>query len=648
MPRTPLTYEFADQGSGDDEGYNDPVRTHFDGNIASSVARESIQNIIDARDKTSQRPAKAVFGLIRIKPSSVPDVDTLEKILEACKKYWPESPEAKGFTDSAQRHLKTDSKISVLKISDYNTVGLTGADDDRNGNYHNFMKAAGSTNKTGNTGGSFGLGKGALFAASAFSTIFVRSRFGRGRDVGHLFQGKCRFMSHEFGGKVRRAVGSYGLPGQRPARDPELIPPDFAREENGTDIYILGLKNEDNWADDILKTVLHNFWRAIHKGDLEVLVDDQEINKDNLRKLMLKNFDENEPGTDENPNPLPFFLAYTDTENHKRFEKDLPTLGKVQCLLLPKEKYPNRVACFRKTGMLIQLKMFHSPLVRYAGVFLCENDKGNEVLKLLEPPSHDKWDKNSSNAKTPDGKPRRECSAADREFQAFARECVATLAKTDDKKQLAIGGLEKYLSLPADEDEIVEAIGDGADKVKPSAQESGMEGAFTAEQFPPVPVPRRLRVSKIETSGQDVPGEAVIKAGGGSGGGGKGGGNGTGGGAEGAPGKPGDGDMSVHAVSGATYRSFSAKDDSGDTVHIVIVRGAKNRRCHLRVMVGTDNAYDTVQIVSAREAVSGEELVISENFIKAVPVAENGEAKVKIKFPGAERYALNVGIYEDR
>lgn len=646
MPRTPLVYEFANQGSGDDEGYNDPVRTHFDVNIASSVARESIQNIIDARDK-SGRPAKAVFSLMRFDPRSIPDVDTLVNILEACRNYWPESPEAVRFTESALRHLRSDAHISVLKISDYNTVGLTGDDDDRNGNYHNFMKAAGATNKTGNTGGSFGLGKGALFAASAFSTIFVRSRFGRGREVGHVFQGKCRFMSHEFGGAVRRAVGSYGLTGQRPVRDPDLIPPEFSREGNGTDIYVLGLKNEDNWAEDILRTVLHNFWHAIHKGDLEVVVDDQEITRENLRRLLHKHFDETVEGTDENPNPLPYYLAYTDGEAHKRFEKDLPTLGKVHCFLLPKDKYPNRVACFRKTGMLIQLKMFHSPLVRYSGVFLCENDKGNEVLKFLEPPSHDKWDKNSSNAKTPEGKPRRECSAAEREFVTFVRDCVRTLAATDERKQLAIGGLEKYLSLPADEDEVIESIGDGAGKLEPSAQESGMEGAYTAEQFPPVPVPRRLRVSKIETPGEGVPGEAVIQGGSGGGGGGSGGGGNGVGGSEGEPGKPGEGDLNVHAVSGASYRSFSAREGSA-TVHIVIVRGAKNRRCHLRVMAGTDNAYDTVQIASARLVDSAEELAVSGNFVKAVPVGENGEARVKIRFPGDERYALNVGIYEDR
>lgn len=650
MAKSLLNYEFAPQGSGDDEGYNDPIRTHFDVNIASSIAREAIQNIIDARDRDTGKPAKAEFKLVHFPPSAIPDNEKLVEILSACQKYYAASPVAKGFTENALKMLKGKSQLSVLKISDFNTVGLTGEDDDRESNYHNFMKAAGATNKVGDTGGSFGLGKGALFAASAFATIFVRSKFGKGKNVGHLFQGKCRFMSHKIGGTVYRAVGSYGLPNQKPLRDLAAIPPEFAREENGTDIYIIGLRNEDNWADDILKSVLHNFWRAIVKGDLEVEVDNALISKDNLHSMMLKHFDETSEGTDENPNPLPYYLAYTDPQK-KVFENSFPTLGKVQCYLLPKEKFPNRVACFRKTGMLIQTKLFHSPLVRYAGVFLCENDKGNEVLKYLEPPSHDRWDKNSSNAKTPEGKPRRECSAADREFQAFVRECVRTLATTDDRKQMAVGGLEQYLNMPADEDELLENLGrEGGIEVKPSAQESGMEGAFTDNQMPFVPPPRRLKVSKAEAAGKDVPEEAVIPAGGQNEGDGPPSPEPTpwaGPGPDERPGKAGDGEIKVQVISGATYRSFCSNDPEDGLVHIVIVRGARRSRCHIRVMAGTDNAYDAVPIARASSVETGDKLEVSGNFIKNVPLGGAGEGKVKIRFGGTEKYSLNVGVYED-
>ena len=649
MPRTPISqeFEFSEQGGSDDEGYNDPVRTHFDRNIASSVSRESIQNVIDAHDSNVRDGARVVFSLIQLEPKNIPGRQSLIKHLKACQRYFGYSEDAKRFTENGLVQLGGTSPIPVLKISDYNTVGLTGTDSDRNGNYCNFMKAAGATNKVGNTGGSFGLGKGALFAASAFSTIFVRSRFTHGKTAGHVFQGKCRFMSHKIGKTVYRAVGSFGLPGQKAIRDAQLIPPGFDRQENGTDVYVVGMRNHQTWSSDILVTVLHNFWRAIQNSVLaEVVVGEQLVNAKNLAALMRENFDETTDGTDEVPNPLPYFLAMTESHKQKYFENTYETLGKVQCFLVPQEKFPNRVACFRKTGMLIQLKQFQSPLVRYSGVFLCENDKGNEILKKLEPPSHDKWDKNSSNAKMPDGKTRRDCSAAEREFVSFVRDCVRTLSEFGDKKQLRVGGLEDYLSLPTDDDELIETFAQsGSANAKPVRQESGMEGAYTDNQMPPVPPTRRLQVLNPKAGERDTPGDAVIA------------------GArdrdsiEGeTPPVPdsddfnegsGTGETKVRGVSGATSRSFAANDAKLGLCHIVIVRGAKKARCHLRVLAGTDNSYEPVSISDACVLGSATSLVVVDNFIKDIWLDESGVAKVRVKFSGDEQYALNVGIYED-
>lgn len=641
-------FEFSDQGGSDDEGYNDPVRTHFDRNIASSVSRESIQNVIDARDPNLRDGARVEFSLLLLEPKTIPGRNSLKKHLEACARYFDNSEDAKRFTENGLLQLGGTNPIPVLKISDYNTVGLTGGDSDRNGNYCNFMKAAGATNKVGNTGGSFGLGKGALFAASAFSTIFVRSRFTQGKTVGHVFQGKCRFMSHKIGKTVYRAVGSYGLPGQKAVRNAQLIPPGFERQENGTDVYVVGMRNHQSWSSDILVTVLHNFWRAIQTSVLaEVVVDKQSITAKNLAALMRSNFDETTDGTDDVPNPLPYFLAMTESQKQRSFEKTFETLGKVQCFLMPQEKFPNRVACFRQTGMLIQLKQIQSPLVRYSGVFLCENDKGNEILKKLEPPSHDKWDKNSSNAKMPDGKTRRDCSAADREFVSFVRDCVKTLSESGDKKQLAVGGLEDYLNLPADDDdELIEAFAQsGSANVKPVRQETGTEGAYTDNQIPPVPPTRQLQVLKPKDGATDTPGDAVIP----------GGREQNSDDRKPPPDSNSDdlnagsdtGEIKVRGVSGATSRSFAANDTKLGMCHIVIVRGGKKVRCHLRVLAGTDNSYESIVISDACVLGSATSLVVVDNFIKDVCLDENGVAKVRVKFAGDEQYALNVGIYED-
>ncbi len=640
-------FEFSDQGGSDDEGYNDPVRTHFDRDIAVSVSRESIQNAIDAHDDDLRDGVRMKFSLLQFAPEDIPGRTSLIKHLTACARYFESSEEAKRFTENGLKQLKGTNKIPVLKISDFNTVGLTGGDRDRGGNYCNFMKAAGSTNKVGNTGGSFGLGKGALFAASAFATIFVRSRYTQGNTVGHVFQGKCRFMSHKIDRTVYRAVGSYGIPGQKAVRKADSIPPDFPREENGTDVYIMGMRNHLSWHEDILITVLHNFWRAIQNKVLaEVVVGTTSVTANNLEALMRSHFDETTDATDERPNPLPYFLAMTESQKHKSFERDLPQLGKVQCFLMPQEKFPNRVACFRMTGMLIQTKQFQSPLVRYAGVFLCENEKGNALLKKLEPPSHDKWDKNSSNAKMPDGKTHRDCSAGEREFVAFVRDCVKTLSEAGSQKQLGVGGLEDYLNLPADGDELIELFSQsGNSNSKPMRQESGIEGAYTDHALPSVPPTRRLQVHKPDAVKNVTPDDTVMP--------GVKDGNGDGsetpsvldpddlGGGSGA------GDRKVRVVSGATSRSFVEKDMAPEIYHIVILRGKKNACYHLRLMAGTDNSYEPIGISDAYVLGSARRLVVANNFVRDINLDDNGVAKVRVKFTSDEQYALNVVIYED-
>ena len=93
-------FEFSDQGGSDDEGYNDPVRTHFDRNIASSVSRESIQNVIDARDPNLRDGARVEFSLLLLEPKTIPGRNSLKKHLEACARYFGNSEDARRFTEN--------------------------------------------------------------------------------------------------------------------------------------------------------------------------------------------------------------------------------------------------------------------------------------------------------------------------------------------------------------------------------------------------------------------------------------------------------------------------------------------------------------------------------------------------------------------
>jgi len=54
--------------------------------------------------------------------------------------------------------------------------------------------------------------------------------------------------------------------------------------------------------------------------------------------------------------------------------------------------YPNKTALVRNTGMIVNFKGRVSYLAKYAAIFECRNDKGNEVLRKLENPAHTEWD----------------------------------------------------------------------------------------------------------------------------------------------------------------------------------------------------------------------------------------------------------------
>lgn len=308
-----LSYEFAPTGGGNETGFNPADIAMFEGNTAYFLARESLQNIIDAAE---EYPAKAVFMMFPIKANELPEIEQLKEIFKACKEYKSHEKETVRFFSKALEVITENKDINILRISDFNTKGLTGGDSDQKDNYYNLMKAVGSTSKSGGQGGSFGLGKGSYFSASLFRMMFVSSIYAKNKPI---FQGKLRLISHLENGEPMQGDGSFGLSKQKPVRDLNDIPDLFSRKgkEQGTDFFIVGFEGAENWQDHISKSVLNYFWNAILKGLLEVKVNDVNITKTNIGELMLKYFSEEQRDTNDNPNPLPYFNAY----NKKQYTK---------------------------------------------------------------------------------------------------------------------------------------------------------------------------------------------------------------------------------------------------------------------------------------------------------------------------------------
>jgi hypothetical protein len=645
-----LIYQFAPTGGGDETGFNDAAITTFNTDIPRAIARESIQNIIDANvDRSGRAKVYVEFTMINIAVKDIPCVDQLRQVLIACRDYVEHIPDGKKFFQQAIDSLSEREDINILKISDYGTTGLFGADDDPKGNFYNLMKSVGSSAKSGNQGGSYGLGKASFFAASAFRTIFVSSIYDNDK---YVFMGKSRLVSHRMNDVIRQGNGSLGLPpDQKPVRNKSLIPNIFKREKQGTDIYVLGYLGASTWQEDIVKSVLRNFWFAIQKGSLDVVVGNEKITADSIHELIHKYFPEEDPANvvDEN-SPLPYFEAYKhrENENNKVFTAVLPTLGEVNLYVLLADNLPKKVAYFRKTGMLTKNQTYHC-MRSYAAVFICDNDKGNDILRRMEPPAHDDWTKDSPNAKA-EGRPIKEAVFAEKELRDFIRESLRSLIAKDEATTLQIQDLSKYLYLPGDETEETSTIVSGGVETaqRSSPTETGTEiGAIQPPGAPPISLPIRPVVVRERTLGTTDEGTAVASGGEGQPGGGTGGGGGGEGEQTAEPGKEGGGQEHLKILSNIKGRSFANRRKDGLFEHVIILRGDSKTKFDLDLKAGTDDSFDELTIEEARYN-NGSPLSVTGSVVKGLEFDGKGITTIRVLFNSHERHSIKITAYESR
>ena len=599
MPRQTTQYEFAPTGGGTETGFNDSVTNRFDGNVAYYLARESIQNIIDA---TIKKPAKAVFEMKTLKASDLPNPDGLKEIFHACKEYKSHDKDSVKFFDYALGLFKSNKNIAVFRIGDYNTCGLTGGDEDQKGAYYSLLKSVGSPSKGVGQGVSFGLGKGAYFAASLLRTIFVSSVIENNQVV---FQGKLRLVSHKRGGKTMQGDGSFGYAEQKPIRNSDDIPKFFQRKERGTDIFIVGYEDSESWKENIVKSVLNYFWNSIFYGLLEVTVGDIVITKENLEDILGRYFTDDQPDTKDNPNPLPYYNAYKDG---KVYSRDFPVLGKCSIHVRIGEKYQNRICYMRGTGMVIQKKS-HPSMKSYAGVFICDsaNKKGNEILREMENATHDKWSHEFIKDKE-DPRSKENAKIAEKELRDFVNDVILDMVEFREAESLHIPGLEKLIYLPGEnETELPSGTGvslTGEYSLEETGVETGNDESVPAKKPDIVLIqPPIVTNRQGETSGPGL--IARIK-------------NGIRSGLrikKRRNKKGGGGNKHGNIIENISFRTLASKGDSGEEKHIIIVRGGPSGvACSLVIQAGTDDAYAPVKITKAVDDTGTEKQISDEQI----------------------------------
>jgi len=617
-----LDWHFPIVDDGEEDGINDSLRETFEGDHERFIARECIQNAIDAR-KDMSRPAKVRFERFDIPVEKVPGMKELKTILAKAKKYSEDQDGSAAFYDSAIKMLEQPT-ISVLKVSDFNTTGLDGGDHDRKGRWYKLTRSTGVNSMAGVGGGSFGIGKGAPFAASGLRTVFYSTM---NEDGEYAFQGKARISSFEQDADPRKGVGNFGEVGRQGVRgagsirDPEQIPEFFRRTEQGTDIYIVGYQTESqDWTRLLMNSLLNSFWPAVHFDELDVeLAEEGKI----LHSVDEKNLGEHmaEYASGENDS-FHFYKAIIDPSVDP-FVGNLPLLGNVKLWVRIEEGLPKAVQMMRKSKMVVMTFTKYRVLSdSYAAVFICDDEEGNKLLRELEPPAHDKWDKNRNKEYGP---------KVYRELQEWVRDSLRSMRQERNDVVLEIPELNKWLPDADEQNDSRPGIASWGEKDEKTTDNETAEVVGTKREEIVSPIsPTEYKTAAITrgfAAGEDgVPplGSRKIK-------------NKTNTSAADLS-KPGE--LPRIDVSNVTLKAIEVTRD-GKKVYKAILLSPDNEKGSIKIVgVGDDKEYP-IGLENVSDA-SGKKLAIKDSTITELELEPDKPLTIYIELKRNKRYALGV------
>ncbi len=454
---------------GDGENRQDPSQDAFDDLNIDNFVRESLQNSNDAIEDYRKLTGDKEKGIVKYsifrEKAKYEDTgrptpflksmgwDTLEKHIAS----QPNNTVGERTKDFV---TELGEEIRILTVEDRNAIGLTGSeksDPDEESRFADLIRNIRWSAKGGeDAGGSHGMGKAVYWAFSGLSTVFVNSVPAEEdweKDTPR-FIGRSKISTHTLGDLKHKDSGYFGkVTGKGKDRSSESVLGESAHEAAeqlkigrskipGTTIMIPGFRspsstediNDEELEEKIKESVARNFWPAIIREDLDVLVDQQGENKVHPEEYealqpFIKSFKAYRNGefSEELENrgdiiketfevPLPDYKEGKEPEDIPRSE--LPETAEVTLVVrLSKEsdseELRNRIAKFRGPGMVIDpdydrftgingARPFHALLVagtsREEGTSRADKEL-EKVLKKSEPISHDSWSKRSEDLK---------------------------------------------------------------------------------------------------------------------------------------------------------------------------------------------------------------------------------------------------------
>ena len=368
----------------------DPSSAYFSDNPLPKLVREVIQNSLDAKEPGLNDPVRVVFVETHVQPHVIGASD-LKRHLLACRDRARDDKRAnvRKYYDRALTALNA-KQIRCLQIVDSGTTGLQGS------NWDALVSQEGSVRKPGDSpGGSYGIGKNAVFNVSDLRTVFYSTRcLERGRV--EKLQGKATLMSHANPNNKKEQVqhiGFFAMPGVKPLLGQEIL--DFFRlGDVGAGVFIMGFNpRSEEWAREVTHATIENFFYAIHHKRLVVRVKAHKSNE------IVVDHETLDPLFESQGNDKPsyhYYRAIRDENPNRTVE-----IGKIGSLDVHVMigSGPRRTAYVNRNGMLItdirdQKVNPLAPQGRslwpdFAAVVVPATSQGDQWIRSTENPSHD-------------------------------------------------------------------------------------------------------------------------------------------------------------------------------------------------------------------------------------------------------------------
>lgn len=623
-------WNFPSNNYGQIFGISDSGVETFNGTPIKSLAREICQNSIDANLGNGE-PTRIVFHTFDLAPASIPCFAELEDALTRSLDYWSKqkSTKAKSFFQAALRVTK-QSKIRCLRISDFNTTGLLGSEEEYNSPWCNLTKSQGASDKSGSNGGSFGIGKFAPFACSSLRTVFYSTLDIEGVVA---YQGVARLTSFkDRKGETTQGTGFYGDTKNAPVKQQISLDPEYSRPagDSGSDIFVLGFNASTGWENDMVASVLDGFLYAVYTGELIVEVDDIVIDKEHLPELIVKYRDYFTEYANEY-----YTTLISDEQKSPTYTKDIANLGTVTLRLMIQPDFHRRVAMVRKTGMKIMDKGNINGLIPFAGVLYIQGDKLNEYLRSMENPQHTKWEIERAERKS-------EARGILSVLTKFIKQCLDEL-KNDDSVEALDPAVGEYLAAEQEKDapapeEKGENINDTIHTIEtktvtrsPKDGSAGQAGVGTTEMDDP----------NGDITVSDVPGEGSGN-GESHGGGGNGGGGGEG---QGNGSTPTEHRKSLVSITAMKSRVMCTDKSSGEYL-ITFIPNATAENGVLDLFMSAESQNYDASIISA--SLNGQELQVSGNRVSGLSFAEKEPVKIAVKINYHDYCSMEVRAYGNK